>query len=131
MSIKSTLFCAISSVTLALSVITVSIADLLPITAVSIQVQPQVATRSPGSRLSLDVRSNDVSDIGTRVPVTVSGAPEGTSIEVLPQSAQYTLISLVFPATVMKGRYTLSVVVGNPEPIVEQKIIIEIGDELP
>jgi hypothetical protein len=63
--------------------------------------------------------------------VSVSGAPEGTSIEVLPQSDGYALVSLVFPATAAQGRYTLTVKVGGPVLSVEQKVEIEIGGQQP
>lgn len=124
MAINSRLLFAIIAGTLALSATMVSAADLQPVVAVSMQVKPQSAARSPGSMLSLDVRYDGA---GAQAPVSVSGAPEGTSIEVLPQSDNYALVSLVFPATAAKGRYTLSVKVGGPTLSVEQKIEIEIG----
>ena len=126
MTIKSNisrLFFAIVTSALALSATMVSAADLPMATSVSMQVKPQSALRSPGGMLSLDVRHEGA---GAQAPVSVSGAPEGTSIEVLPQSENYALVSLVFPATAAKGRYTLSVKVGSA-PSVEQKIEIEIG----
>ena len=54
-------------------------------------------------------------------------SPEGTRIEVLPQSDGYALVSLVFPATAAKGRNTLSVKVSGSASSVEQKVEIEIG----
>ena len=125
MTLKSRLFFAIVTTTLALSATVVSAADLPMATSVSMQVKPQSALRSPGSMLSLDVRHEGA---GAQAPVSVSGAPEGTSTEVLPQSENYALVSLVFPSTAAKGRYTLSVKVGSPEPLVEQRVEIEIGE---
>ena len=124
MTIKFRLFSAIAAGTLALSANMVTAADLQPVVAVSMQVKPQSAVRAPGGMLSLDVRHEGA---GAQAPVSVSGAPEGTSIEVLPQSDNYALVSLVFPATAAKGRYTLSVKVGGPALSVEQKVEIEIG----
>ena len=117
------LFSAIAAA-FALSANVVSAAELQPVVAVSMQVKPQSAVRSPGGMLSLDVRHDGA---GAQAPVSVSGAPEGTRIEVLPQSDNYALVSLVFPATAAKGRYTLSVKVGGPALSVEQKVEIEIG----
>lgn len=131
MAINSRLFFAFAAGALALSANTVSAADLPPVTAVSMKVQPQAAILSPGSMLSLGVRCEGISGVGTNAPLSITGAPEGTSIEVLPQSEQYALVSLVFPATVSKGRYSLSVKVGGPEPLMEQKVEIEIGEKLP
>jgi hypothetical protein len=113
---------------LALSANTVSAADLPPVAAISMQVQPLRAVRTPGSMLSLDVRCEGISGVGTQIPVTVSGAPVGTNIEVLPQSEQYALVSLIFPPTAAKGRYTLSVTVASPALLVEQEVEIEIGE---
>mgnify|MGYP001590930989 CR=1 FL=1 len=124
MTIKFRLFSAIAAGALALSANMVSAADLPSAVAVSMQVKPLSAVRSPGSMLSLDVRYDGA---GAQAPVSVSGAPEGTSIEVLPQSDGYALVSLVFPATAAKGRYTLTVKVGGPALSVEQKVEIEIG----
>ena len=123
MAIKFRLFSAIAAA-FALSANVVSAAELQPVVAVSMQVKPQSAVRSPGGMLSLDVRHDGA---GAQAPVSVSGAPEGTRIEVLPQSDNYALVSLVFPATAAKGRYTLSVKVGGPALSVEQKVEIEIG----
>lgn len=128
MAIKSRLFFAIATGALALSANTVSAADLPPVVALSMQVTPLVAVRSPGSMLSLDVRCEGINGVGAQTPVSVTGAPEGTSIEVLPQSQQYALVSLAFPATAAKGKYSLSVKVGGPAPLVEQKVEIEIGE---
>jgi hypothetical protein len=76
--------------------------------------------------LSLDVRCEGINGVGAKTPVSVTGAPEGTNIEVLPQSEQYALVSLAFPSTAAKGRYTLSVKVGGSPPLVERKVEIEI-----
>lgn len=129
MAIKSRLFFAIATGALALPASTVSsfAADLPPVMIVSMRVQPLAAVRSPGGMLSLAVRCEGVNGVGVQTPVSVTGAPEGTSIEVLPQSEQYALVSLVFPATAAKGKYRLSVKVGSPTPLVEQKVDIEIG----
>jgi hypothetical protein len=133
MPIKFRLFFTITVAALALPANTVSAADLPAVVAVSLQVKPLVAARSPGSMLSLDVRCEGINGVGAQTPIAVTGVPEGTSIEIRPQSEQYALVSLVFPSTAAMGRYSLSVQVGSPAPLVEQKVEIEIGPrgELP
>lgn len=131
MAIKPKLFFAIFSSVLAMSVNVVSVAQVAAVTSVSILVEPQVAVRSPGSMLSLEVRCEGISSVGIQAPISITGAPEGTSIEVLPQSDQHALVSLVFPSTVAKGQYSLTVMVGSPSLLVEQKVEIEIRGELP
>ncbi len=131
MAIKFRLFSAIVAGALALPANAVFAVDLPPVTAVSIQVQPLVAVRSPGSMLDLDVRCEGVNGVGAKIPLSVTGAPQGTSIEVRPQSEQYALVSLGFPPAAEKGRYSLTVKLGSPESLVEQKIEIEIAGELP
>ena len=127
MTIISRLFFAIAAGALALPLTLASAADLPSPVAVAIHVQPQAAVRSPGGMLSLDVRCEGITGVGVQAPISVSGAPQGTRIEVLPQTGSYALVSLVFPATAAQGRYTLTVKVGSPAPLVEQKVEIEIG----
>ncbi len=128
MKIKRRLLCLMVSGALVLPAGLVSASELPQVTVVSIQVLPQVAASSPGSLFSLDVRCEGVTGLGTQSPISVAGAPEGTSVEVLPQSEQYALVSLAFPPTAAKGRYSLTVKVESPEAPVEQTVEVEIGD---
>lgn len=122
------LLCVIVTGALVWSAGMASADDLSQVTVVSIQVQPQVAVRSSGGMLSLDVRCEGLAGVGVQFPVSVTGAPEGTTVEVLPQSEHYALVSLVFPPVVAKGRYALNVKVGSPETLAKQTVQVEIGD---
>ncbi len=102
--------------------------SLPPLTNVSIQVQPLMAVSSPGKTLSLFVRCEGINGVGAQTPVSVTGAPYGTSIKVMAMSKTQAMIALVFPMTVAKGQYELSVNVGSPAPLVEQKVAIEIEE---
>jgi hypothetical protein len=92
------------------------------------QVQPLIAVSSPGKTLFLTVHYEGVGGVGTQTPVSVAGAPDGTSMQVSALTEQDALLGLAFPSTVAKGRYVLSVRVGGPEPLVEQKVEVEIGE---
>jgi len=123
-------FIAIASCVMAISAGAAAAADsaLPTLTSMSIQVQPQIGVSSAGKMLSLDVRCEGISGVGTKAPVSVLGAPEGTNISVAPVTDQYALVSLVFPATTANGRYALTVTVGAPEPLVKQNVEVRIGE---
>jgi len=106
----------------------VSANETAPFKFVSIQVQPRVAVSSPGGTLSLKVRCEGVSGVGIKTPVSVTGAPIGTSIIIKALSEQSALVNLVFPSNAVKGRWQLLVNVGSPEPLVEQKVEVDINE---
>lgn len=130
MAVKSKLSLVIYAAALALAPAAVSSAeaDLPQVRVVSIQVQPLTAVSSPGKTLFFTVNCEGVSGVGTQTPLSVAGAPEGTSFEVSALTAQDALLGIAFPSNAAKGRYTLSVRVGSPAPLVEQEIAIEIGE---
>ena len=128
MAIKFTLSLVIAAGAFAAGAVSSAEADLPPITMVSIQVQPLTAVSSPGRTLFFTVHCEGVSGVGTQTPLSIAGAPEGTSLEVSALTEHDALLGLAFPSTAAKGRYTLSVKVGSPTPLVEQEITIEIGE---
>ena len=128
MAIKSIVPLLIAAGAFAAGAVSSAEADLPPITMVSIQVKPLTAVSSPGRALFFTVQCEGVSGVGTQVPLSVAGAPEGTSLEVSALTEHDALLGLAFPSTAAKGRYSLSVRVGSPAPLVEQEITIEIGE---
>jgi len=92
------------------------------------QAQPLTAVSSPGKVLFLTVHCEGVSGVGAQTPVSVTGAPDGTGIEVTVLTEKDARVGLAFPFTAAKGRYALSVRVGGPEPLVEQRVEIEIEE---
>lgn len=96
--------------------------DLPPVTSASMRVQPQIAEIIKGQVLTLEVDTTGISGLGVQTPVSVTGAPDGTSVEVTAVTGQRASVSLVFPQTVASGRYELLVKAGSPASLVEQKI---------
>jgi len=98
MAIKSKLSLVIATGALALAATAVSsaAADLPPVTIVSMQVKPLIAVASPGKMLFLDLFCEGVSGVGTQTPVSITGAPDGTRMEVKAVSEQQALLGLVF-----------------------------------
>lgn len=101
-------------------------ADNLPlIKHVSVQVRPLYTVIPSGTMLSLDVICEGVSGLGHKVPIFVTGTPDGTSIEIITASETHALVNLTFPKNVAKGVWELDVIVGSSTPLIKQKIMIE------
>ncbi len=103
-------------------------AELPSISIVSIEVRPMSAVSAPGKTLIFTIHAEGVRGVGTQTALSVAGAPDGTGMEASALTEQDTLLALVIPSTAAKGRYTLSVGLGSPTPVVEEEITIEIGD---
>lgn len=97
-------------------------ADLPSIMSVSMRVMPQIAEIVRGQVLSLEVDTTGINGLGVQTPVSVTGAPDGTRVEITPLTGQRADVILIFPQTAASGRYELLVKVGSPVPLVEQKI---------
>ena len=106
----------------------VSAGETPPFRIASMRVQPVAAVSSPGRTLSLEVRCEGIDGVGLRNPVWVAGTPAGTGIQVKPLSEKSALVILAFPFSTPKGRWQLAVQVGFPEPLLEQKIEIDIRE---
>jgi hypothetical protein len=106
----------------------VSAGETPPFRIASMRVQPVVAVSSPGRTLSLEVRCEGIDGVCFRNPVRVAGAPPGTGIQVKPLSEKSARVILAFPFGTPKGRWQLAVQVGFPEPLLEQKIEIDIRE---
>lgn len=94
----------------------------------SMRVQPQIAEIIRGQVLTLEVDTTGINGLGVQTPVSVTGAPAGTNVEVTAISGQRANVSLVFPQAVASGRYELLVKVGSPAPLVEQKVELTIKE---
>jgi hypothetical protein len=105
-----------------------SASDPPEVQAVSLHVKPLIATSSAGRTLFLQVRCEGAGAVGKKIPLSVVGAPEGTTLEVLPMTEQDAVVGLAFPASAARGHYLVSLRVGGPEPVVAQEIAIEIGE---
>ena len=106
----------------------VSANDLQPVKHVSMQVRPLAAVSSPGRTLSLEVRCEGISGVGVETPVSVTGLPIGTSINIIALSKHSASVNLVFPSNAVKGRWQGVVKVGTSESFVEQKVEIDIKE---
>ena len=126
MAITPKLSLVIAAGVLATSPVATTAAELPQATAVSLQVKPIIATSAAGKTLFLQVHCEGIVGVGKDAPVAVAGAPEGTTVEVSPMTEQDAVVSLAFPPSAARGRYSLLVQVGS-EPHVEQKIEVEIG----
>jgi len=113
---------ALAAALMSANAVSVFAADLPPVASVSMRVQPQIVEIIKGQVLTLDVDTTGISGLGVQTPVSVTGAPDGTSVEVTAVTGQRASVSLVFPQTVVAGRYELLVIAGSPAPLVEQKI---------
>lgn len=130
MTVKSRLSLAIAAGVLVLTPTAVSSAeaDLPSVAIVSMQVQPLIAVSSPGKTLFLTVHYEGVGGVGTQPPLSVAGAPDGTSMQVSALTEQDALVGLALPSTAARGWYALSVRVGGPEPLVEQRVELQIEE---
>jgi hypothetical protein len=126
MAIMPKLSLVIATGVLATSTVASTAAELPQATTVSLQVKPIIATSAAGKTLFLQVHCEGMVGIGRDAPVAVAGAPEGTTVEVSPLTEQDAVLSLAFPPSVARGRYSLSVRVGS-EPQVEREIEVEIA----
>lgn len=127
MAIMPKLSLVVAAGVLAASTVASSAAELPQVMAVSLRVKPLVATSAAGRTLFLQVHCEGIVGVGKDAPLSVAGAPEGTTVEVSPMTEQDAVVSLAFPPSAARGRYSLSVQVGS-EPQVEQKIEVEIGE---
>jgi hypothetical protein len=126
MAITPMFWLVIAAGVLAASTVASTAAELPQATAVSLQVQPIIATSAAGKTLFLQLRCEGIVGVGTDAPVAVAGAPGGTTVEVLPMTEQDAVVSLAFPPGAASGRYSLLVQVGSG-PHVELAIEVEIG----
>ena len=102
-------------------------ADLPQATSISMKVQPLLVASAPGKSVSLDVNVSGVSGLGVQTPVSVTGAPDGTTVQVTAVTDQRATVSVAFPSSAARGKYQLSVEVGSPM-LVGQNVELTIGE---
>jgi hypothetical protein len=127
MAITQKLSLVIAAGVLATSTVASTAAELPQVTAVFLQVRPLTATSAPGKTLFLQVHCEGVGSVGKDAPLSLAGAPEGTTLEISPMTEHDAVVGLAFPPSAAKGRYSVSLRAGS-EPLVEQKIEVEIGE---
>lgn len=127
MAITPKLSFVIAAGILATSTIASNADELPQVTAVSLQVKPLTAASAAGKTLFLQVHGEGIGSFGNDALLSVAGAPEGTTLEISPMTEHDAVVGLAFPPSAAKGRYSVSLRAGS-EPLVEQKIEVEIGE---